>query len=178
VPDGGVNLHYHAKTESVYVIDGTQTDAKGVYPTGTVYFNPPGSGHQITNSSGFFILAYASPPDFANTDQIGEYMPVRIDAADPELTEVYTFEEEERGVRIFNPALDGMGGLSAEFLEITSSGKYVFEGNYLLVLEGSCDIQGVACAKNTLVVAETLEPESYAVTASGDSSCLALGVSF
>jgi len=70
-PDGGVGLHYHAKTESVYVIDGTQTDAKGVYPTGTVYFNPPGSGHQITNSTGFFILAYAAPPDFTSTSLIG-----------------------------------------------------------------------------------------------------------
>ncbi|MET0410485.1 MAG: hypothetical protein ABW217_04290, partial [Polyangiaceae bacterium] len=37
VTDGMVGLHYHSKTESVYVIDGTQTDAKGVYPTGTVY---------------------------------------------------------------------------------------------------------------------------------------------
>src|SRR3954452_14402017 len=64
VTDGGVGLHYHAKTESVYVIDGTQTDAKGTYPTGTVYFNPPGSGHQITDSSGFFVLAYAAPPHF------------------------------------------------------------------------------------------------------------------
>src|ERR1700712_5738755 len=27
VMDGGVALHYHSKTESVYVIDGTQTDA-------------------------------------------------------------------------------------------------------------------------------------------------------
>ena len=47
ITEGAVALHYHAKTESVFVIDGTQTDAKGVYPTGTVYFNPPGSGHEI-----------------------------------------------------------------------------------------------------------------------------------
>ncbi|HEX2671408.1 MAG TPA: cupin domain-containing protein, partial [Polyangiaceae bacterium] len=67
VIDGGVGLHYHSKTESVYVIDGTQTDAKGVYSDGTVYFNPPGSGHQITDSNGFFLLAYAAPPDFVNT---------------------------------------------------------------------------------------------------------------
>ncbi|HTV22992.1 MAG TPA: cupin domain-containing protein, partial [Polyangiaceae bacterium] len=51
VVDGSVGLHLHSKTESVYVIDGTQTDAKGVYPTGTVYFNPPGSGHAISDSS-------------------------------------------------------------------------------------------------------------------------------
>src|SRR6187402_676700 len=39
VTDGAVGLHYHSKTESVYAIEGTQTDAKGVYPTQTVYFN-------------------------------------------------------------------------------------------------------------------------------------------
>jgi len=39
--DGAVGLHYHSMTESVYVIDGTQTDGKGSYPTGSVYFNPP-----------------------------------------------------------------------------------------------------------------------------------------
>ena len=57
ITEGAVGLHYHAKTESVFVIDGTQTDGKGVYPTGTVYFNPPGSGHEIMHSSGFFLLA-------------------------------------------------------------------------------------------------------------------------
>jgi hypothetical protein len=178
VPDGGVNLHYHAKTESVYVIDGTQTDAKGSYPTGTVYFNPPGSGHQITDSSGFFLLAYASPPDFASTDQIGEYTPIRVDTDDAELTMTYPFDEESSGVRLFAPPLDAMGGLGAEFLEVTSSGKYEFEGNYLLVLEGSCDVEGVAFGKDKLIVAETVEPESFEVTATKKRSCLAMGVSF
>jgi hypothetical protein len=60
VVDGAVGLHYHAKTESVYVIDGTQTDAKGTYTDGTVYFNPPTSGHAISASSGFFLLASAA----------------------------------------------------------------------------------------------------------------------
>ena len=53
ITEGAVGLHYHAKTESVFVIDGTQTDAKGVYPTGTVYFNPPGSGHEIMHTRDF-----------------------------------------------------------------------------------------------------------------------------
>jgi hypothetical protein len=178
VPDGGVNLHYHAKTESVYVIDGTQTDAKGSYPTGTVYFNPPGSGHQITDSSGFFLLAYASPPDFASTDRIGEYTPIRIDTEDSELTMTYSFEEKSSGVRLFSPPLDDTGGLGAEFLEVTSSGKYEFEGNYLLVLEGSCDVEGVSFGRDMLIVAETVEPESFEVRATDKGSCLAMGVSF
>jgi len=75
VTDGGVALHYHSKTESVYVIDGTQTDARELIHW-TVYFNPPGSGHQVTDSTGFFILAYAAPPDFANTNLIGDYTPI------------------------------------------------------------------------------------------------------
>lgn len=176
--DGGVGLHYHSKTESVYVIDGTQTDAKGVYPTGTVYFNPPGSGHEITHSTGFFILAYASPPDFASTDLIGEYTPVRIDTGTSDLTSLYPFEEGKTGVRIFTAPLDTAGGMSAAFVEITSSEDYVYQGNYLLVLRGSCDIEGVTYPKDRLVVGKTVEPRPYKIAASKDSACLAMGVSF
>ena len=178
VTDGGVGLHYHAKTESVYVIDGTQTDAKGTYPTGTVYFNPPGSGHQISDSSGFFVLAYAAPPDFANTDLIGSYEPIRIDTTDPDLTSNNPFEEQKAGVKTFAPLLDSEGGLSAEFIETTSSDAYAFTGNYLLVLKGSCEIEGLPFATGQLVVTKTVEPQSFKVAAPKASSCLAMGVSF
>jgi oxalate decarboxylase/phosphoglucose isomerase-like protein (cupin superfamily) len=179
VTDGSVGLHFHSKTESVYVIDGTQTDAKGVYPTGTVYFNPPGSGHQIMNSSGFFILAYASPPDFASTDLIEEYTPVRIETDDPEFMSEYPFEPKETGLRTFAVPLDTTGGMSGEFIEITApEGDYQYTGNYLLVLEGSCGIQGVTFGRESLVVANAVEPESFTVTAPADSRCLAMGVSF
>jgi len=178
VPDGGVGLHYHAKTESVYVIDGTQTDAKGTYPTGTVYFNPPGSGHQITDSSGFFVLAYAAPPDFANTDLIGSYEPIRIDTTDPDLTSENPFEEQKTGVKTFAPPLASEGGLSAEFIETTSSDAYAFTGNYLLVLKGSCEIEGLPFASGQLVVTKTVELQSFKVAAPKASSCLAMGVSF
>lgn len=178
VPDGGVGLHYHAKTESVYVIEGTQTDMKGIYPTGTVYFNPPGSGHQITDSSGFFILAYAAPPDFMKTDLIGEYMPVRIETAAPDLTTLNAFSPKQAGVRVFSVPVDGMGGLSAEFIETSSSADYTYSGNYLLVLGGSCDVDGVGFAKDMLLVAKTVTPQPYKVRATQPSSCLAMGVSF
>lgn len=178
VTDGSVGLHYHSKTESVYVIDGTQTDAKGVYPTGTVYFNPPGSGHEITDSSGFFILAYASPPDFASTDLIEEYTPVRIDTTNPDLMNESPFEQKETGVRTFAAALDGAGGMSAEFIEVTSpESGYDYRGNYLLVLDGSCGIEGMTLGEQMLVVAATVEPQPFKVTAT-EGSCLALGVSF
>jgi ChrR-like protein with cupin domain len=175
VTDGMVGLHYHSKTESVYVIDGTQTDAKGVYPSGTVYFNPPGSGHQIMNSSGFFILAYASPPDFMSTDLIEEYTPVRIETG---AMSEYTFEEQAAGVMTYDVPLVEEGGMSGRFFELsTPQDAFDFTGNYVLVLEGSCDIGGVPVAERTLVVTKGVEPESFTLSASSDT-CRALGVSF
>lgn len=178
VTDGGVGLHYHSKTESVYVIDGTQTDAKGVYTDGTVYFNPPGSGHQITNSSGFFILAYAAPPDFANTSLIEEYTPVRIDTTAADLTTTYDFTDKGAGIQSYAVPLAALGGLQAELIETSSAEAYAYEGNYLLVLKGSCDIEGVPLAAGKLVVAKTIVPQPYALSASTGSTCLAMGVSF
>jgi hypothetical protein len=178
VEDGGVGLHYHSKTESVYVVDGTQTDAKGDYPTGTVYFNPPGSGHQITDSSGFFLLSYAAPPDFMSADLIEEYEPVRIDTTAKDLTSTYAFEEQASGVDVYAVPLDKAGGLSAELIELTSAASYEYVGNYVLALEGSCAVEGVSLADGSLVVAKELEPQPYRVSASGGNTCLAMGVSF
>ncbi len=179
VTDGSVGLHFHSKTESVYVIDGTQTDAKGVYPTGTVYFNPPGSGHAIMNSSGFFILAYASPPDFASTDLIEEYTPVRIDTQGLNVMSEYPFEQKAAGIRAFEAPLSSAGGMSAQFVELTSAGaEYEYSGNYVLVLEGICGIEGVTFGEQALVVARTVEPERFKVTLPRGGSCLVMGVSF
>jgi hypothetical protein len=178
VTDGAVGLHLHSKTESVYVIEGSQTDAKGMYPTGTVYFNPPGSGHQLTNSSGFFILAYASPPDFMNTALIEEYTPVRIDTKAPDFINEHPFELQA-GMRTFAVPLDSGGGLSSKFIEVTSAeGRHQYDGNYLLVLDGTCVIEGVPLGEQTLVVAKTVQPEPFTVSAAKGSTCLAMGVSF
>jgi hypothetical protein len=175
--DGGVGLHYHAKTESVYVIDGTQTDGKGVYTNDTVYFNPPGSGHEIKMSSGFFLLAYAAPPDFAMTSSIGEYTPVRIDTGATDLTTASAFQKQKDGVRVFPPALDAMGGLSAELIEVTAN-DYLYGGNYLLVLDGSCDIQSATLGEDMLVVSKTVRPQPYRIAATAGSTCLVMGLSF
>ena len=178
VPNGSVGQHYHAMTESVYTIEGTQTDAKGVYPTGSLYFNPPGSGHEISDSTGFFILAYASPPDFTNTDLIEDYTPIQIDTSDPELEDIYPFENQREGLGTYNIPLDPQGGMSAQFIKSTSPQSYQYQGNYLLVLRGSCNIDGTAFNEKMLVVATTVEPQSYEVSTDEDSSCLALGLSF
>lgn len=178
IPDGSVGLHYHSMTESVYAIDGTQTDAKGVYPSGSLYFNPPGSGHQISNSSGFFLLAYAAPPDFANTNLIKDYTPVQINTADPDLETLYPFDAVQDGVSIHSIPLDPQGGMSSQFIQTSSSQSYKYTGNYLLVLRGECTINGTTFSENILVVAKTIETQDYNVSSAEGNSCLALGLSF
>lgn len=178
VVDGGVGLHYHSKTESVYVIDGSQTDAKGVYTDGTVYFNPPESGHQISNSGGFFLLAYAAPPDFVNTSLIEAYEPIRIDTTADDLTTSHTFVAQAEGVQTYAVPLDAGGGMAAELIETSSQTPYSFAGNYLLVLEGSCVVQGVELDAGMLVVADDIEPQAYEVSAPAAATCLTMGVSF
>lgn len=178
IPDGSVGLHYHSMTESVYAIDGTQTDAKGIYPTGSLYFNPPGSGHEISNSTGFFILAYAAPPDFNHTNLIKDYTPVQINTTDPNLETLYPFEAVQAGVSVYDIPLDPQGGMSSQLIQTTSSQDYEYSGNYLLVLRGSCTIDGTTFGESMLAVAKTIETQSYNVSAAEGSSCLALGLSF
>ncbi len=177
IANGSVGLHYHAKTESVYTIDGSQADVKGVYPTGSLYFNPPGSGHAIKDSSGFFVLAYASPPDFGKTALIGEYTPVQIDTNAPDFEKKYPFKEKEPGVRIYAVPLDPQGGMSSEFIDL-SAHPYEYKGNYLLVTKGNCIIDGKAYGKGMLVVAKAVKPQPFRIAAAKDGACLALGVSF
>lgn len=176
VADGGVALHYHSKTESVYVIDGTQTDDKGSYPTGTVYFNPPGSGHAIRDSSGFFLLAYASPPDFMKTDAIESYTPVRIDTRADLVTE-HTFREVQPGVKTFSPALEASGGMSAKFVATSAASAYSLTSNYLTVIDGKCVVDGKKVAAGALSVAKSIAPQAFSLAADG-GSCLVLSVSF
>jgi hypothetical protein len=178
IPDGSVGLHYHAMTESVYTIDGTQTDAEGIYPTGSVYFNPPGSGHQVSDSTGFFLLAYAAPPDFANTALIEDYTPVQINTADPDLETAYAFVDKQAGVSVYDVPLVPEGGITSAFIKTTSSTDYEYTGNYLLVLDGSCSIDGTPFGEKMLVVATTTEPQTYNLSVPEGGSCLALGLSF
>jgi hypothetical protein len=144
-----------------------------------VYFNPPGSGHQISDSSGFFVLAYASPPDFASTDLIEEYTPVRIDTESDTLLDDYDFEPSGTGIEMFEIPLDPSGGMSAAFLSIEPESEDTeFTGNYVLVLEGTCEIDGAEYGENTLVVTTDVVPEVFAVGATDSEPCLAMGISF
>ena len=71
-----------------------------------------------------------------------------------------------------------MGGMSAEFIETTSTEDYVYTGNYVVVLEGSCEIEGETQAEDMLVVTEAVEPRAFKVSATEGGTCLALAVSF
>ena len=123
------------------------------------------------------MLAYAAPPDFANTSLIEAYTPVRIDTTAPDLTSVYPFEEKATGVKVFAPPLAASGGLGAELIQTTSSADYAYNGNYVLVLKGTCEIGGMALGEHRVVVAKALEPQPFKVAAPG-GACLAMGVSF
>ena len=61
VANGSVGLHYHAKTESVYVIDGTQTDGKGTYPTASLYFIRREAGMRSATAPVFHSRLCISP---------------------------------------------------------------------------------------------------------------------
>lgn len=179
VPDGKVGLHLHRKTESVYVIDGTQKDAKGVYPTGSVYFNPPTSGHEIKDSSGFFILAYASPPDFKHAELIQPYEPVRIDTTQADFFSHHPAKQLGPGVQSFEIPLKEDGGMSGQFLGIGAPAKrHTFTGNYLLVLNGVCEIDGQKLGRQSLIVARTIVPEPFEIAPADASPCFAMGVAF
>jgi hypothetical protein len=51
-------------------------------------------------------------------------------------------------------------------------------GNYVFVLEGTCELEGVTFGQGALVVTKDVVPESFLVTASEGSTCLMMGISF
>lgn len=178
VHNGGIERHYHSMTESVYTIEGTQTDAKGVYQTGSLYFNPLGSGHAVTDSTGFFILAYTSPPDFSNTHLIEDYTPIKVDTTAPDLEKIYPFKRRQNSLWTYDIPLDPRGGMRSQLIKSTSSQPYRYQGNYLLILKGSCAINRTAFKAKTLVVATTIEPQLYDLSTDDNSFYLALGLAF
>ena len=105
-------------------------------------------------------------------------MRVRIDTEDAALGTAYPFEQVADGVRTYETPLDTEGGMRGELIEITTATAHAFSGNYVLVLEGNCDIDGASRGEDMLVVAQTVTPEPFEVAASEGATCLALGVSF
>lgn len=168
---GIVPLHYHDKTESIFVIDGTQSDAKGVYPKGSFYFNPPGSGHNIFDSSGLFLLSYAAPADFKRTAEIGAYEPLVFSADYSKLPLAPCAD----GSSCHAAPLAAEGGMVSSYVKPPAT-PVMLSANVLLVLEGSCTIAGQAVAADTLVVTKSTEPASYQVASAKD--CLLFQLAF
>ena len=156
-------------------MNGTQADIKGVYPTGSVYFNPPGSGHSVWDSSGFFLLAYAAPPDFANTDLITDYSPVIIDTMEEtgNMTTVTTLVADN-GHTEYEVPLDETGGMSAAFIEVKDT-PHTYEGNYVLILKGPCMVNDKEYDEQMLIVAKGIPTISFELKG---SECKVLGVAF
>lgn len=168
---GRVPLHYHAKTESIFVIDGTQSDVKDAYGKGSFYFNPPGSGHDIFDSAGLFLLSYAAPPDFKRTSEIGPYENVKIGADYSQLPLAACSD----GSLCYTLPLVAEGGMRSRFVKPQSQ-PVLLSANVLLVLQGSCVVAGQTLAADTLSVTKSVEPASFPVADAGE--CLLYAMAF
>jgi anti-sigma factor ChrR (cupin superfamily) len=61
-PNAQVPLHEHEGFEHVFVLSGAQEDALGVYPTGSMVVNPPGSRHRVRSPQGCIVLVLWEHP--------------------------------------------------------------------------------------------------------------------
>lgn len=61
-PGARVPRHRHVGLETIIVIDGTQSDENGDYPSGTVVLNPPGSEHSVWTAQGCVVLIQWDKP--------------------------------------------------------------------------------------------------------------------
>jgi hypothetical protein len=169
---GAVARHHHAQTESIFVIDGAQSDAKGTYGRGSFYFNPPGSTHHIVDSAGLFLLSYAAPPEFESRAETPPYENVVVppDYARLALTPC------DGGCRCLVLPLSSDGGMRARFVA-PGDRAVTLTANVVLVLRGSCVLAGRPVLADTLVVHRESEAGSYRLTDAEDD-CLVFELAF
>ncbi|OWU84389.1 allophanate hydrolase [Oceanicola sp. 22II-s10i] len=55
-------LHRHPGLETVLVLEGSQTDENGHYPTGSFVLNPPGTQHSVWSDEGCVVLIQWTEP--------------------------------------------------------------------------------------------------------------------
>ncbi len=55
-PGAEVPWHRHPGLETVLVLDGAQSDARGDYPAGSLVLNPAGSAHRVWSGPGCVVL--------------------------------------------------------------------------------------------------------------------------
>ena len=64
-PGAAVPAHRHTDYEHILVLRGSQRDADGHYPAGTLLVSPPGSWHAVGSEAGCLVLAiWAGALDF------------------------------------------------------------------------------------------------------------------
>jgi len=56
-PGAGVPAHTHLGVEHILVIQGSQEDEFGHYPTGTLLVSPTDSAHKVSSAEGCIVLA-------------------------------------------------------------------------------------------------------------------------
>ena len=61
-PGASVPEHTHQGYEHIFVLSGSQRDQQGVYPTGSLVINPPGSGHAVVSDQGCMVLIIWEKP--------------------------------------------------------------------------------------------------------------------
>lgn len=67
-PGATVPAHRHPAPETVLVLEGSQTDDNGHYPTGTLIVNTTGSSHNVWSTDGCVVLVqWAKPIEFSGT---------------------------------------------------------------------------------------------------------------
>lgn len=55
-PGASVPRHRHQGLESVLVLEGSQSDERGCYRTGSLVFNPAGTEHSVWSEDGCVVL--------------------------------------------------------------------------------------------------------------------------
>ena len=64
-PGARVPRHRHTGLETIYVIEGSQSDERGTYGAGSIVLNQPGSEHSVWSDEGCLILIqWAKPIEF------------------------------------------------------------------------------------------------------------------
>jgi anti-sigma factor ChrR (cupin superfamily) len=68
-PGAGVPKHLHHGLETILVLEGSQSDERGTYDTGSLVFNPEGSIHSVWSDAGCVVLIqWARGVEFLDAD--------------------------------------------------------------------------------------------------------------
>ncbi len=61
-PGASVPMHEHTGLETVIVLDGSQSDERGRYHSGTMSINPAGTRHSVWSEEGCVVLIHWESP--------------------------------------------------------------------------------------------------------------------